>query len=151
MPKAVFTDPEELKQKIDEYFDNAEAPTLSGLAYSLGVTRRTLCNYIRDGDTDGKSNKAKCCAMLVMAKARIEMWLEEQLVMRAKTGGIQFALENNYEWGKKMSVNVESNMSRSSAGTVEPGKLTDEELMARIEILTEKVCEIRRREGDDTC
>ena len=152
MAKVRFDNPEELKRQIDAYFEgiarDERPPTMSGLAYELGVTRRTLCNYIRDNDKDGKGKNAQCCALLVQAKARIEMWLEEQLVIRAKTAGVQFALKNNYEWDEKVAVSVDGETRHSGAvGVVDATRLTDEELLTRINTLTEKVREIHKREG----
>jgi hypothetical protein len=153
--KARFSDPEVLERQIEDYFEGIKAahvpPTLSGLAFVLGVTRKTLSNYIRECEDEegGKSKKAECGRLLMMAKARIECWLEEQLVTRGKTKGIEFALKNNYDWSDKMNVNVDGKTEHSGEVDVKltAAKLTDEELLNRIELLTARANEIRRREG----
>lgn len=158
MAKAKFDDPYVLKQNIDAYFESlgewnpedptCKPPTMSGLAYWLGVTRKTLTNYIKENNKGGKSKNAQCCELLVSAKARIEAWMEEQLVTRAKTTGLQFALKNNYDWDEQVNVSVDGKTEHSGAvGVVDATKLTDEELIAKIELLTAKVAEIQKREG----
>lgn len=149
--KAKFKDVEELRQLIDRYFDGLhelQPPTMSGLAYALGVSRRTLTNYINECGS-GKGKKAQCGELLARAKDRIEVWLEEQLVTRGKTKGIEFALKNNYDWSDKMNVNVDGKTEHSGEVDVKltAAKLTDEELLNRIELLTARANEIRRREG----
>ena len=149
--KAKFEDVEELRQLIDRYFDGLhelQPPTMSGLAYALGVSRRTLTNYINECGS-GKGKKAQCGELLARAKDRIEVWLEEQLVTRGKTKGIEFALKNNYDWSNKMNVNVDGKTEHSGEVDVKltAAKLTDEELLNRIELLTARANEIRRREG----
>lgn len=149
--KAKFDDVEELQRLIDAYFDGLEdlqPPTMSGLAYALGVSRRTLTNYINECGS-GKGKKAQCGELLARAKDRIEVWLEEQLVTRGKTKGIEFALKNNYDWSDKMNVNVDGKTEHSGEVDVKltAAKLTDEELLNRIELLTARANEIRRREG----
>ena len=43
-PRA-FTDPQTLEESIEEYFAMTEAPSVEGLAVSLGVSRETLHKY----------------------------------------------------------------------------------------------------------
>lgn len=66
-------------------------PTVSGLAYALGMTRKTLCEYEKD---DEFSNTIK------RAKQRIEIYLEESLSNNACAGTI-FNLKNNFKWKDK--------------------------------------------------
>lgn len=106
-----FNSPEELENKIKEYFawcdnntkevidkDTGEnklvpAPkpyTMSGLAYALGVDRQTILNY---------SNKAEYFGTIKKAKSRIEQSVEERLL--SSTGvvaGQIFALKQNFGW-----------------------------------------------------
>lgn len=150
MRKLKFDNPEELEEKITQYFEEIEKaekpPTLSGLALFLGTTRQTLFEYI-ESVKGGSSTKAQCGEKLVMAKARIECYLEEELVTRGKTHGIEFALTNGYAgWGNKTSVKVEGKTEIEHKEQA-ASRLTDEELMDRLAVLMEKAAQIRKREG----
>ena len=90
-----FDSPEEMKQAIDMYFaacrpmkSSGPPPTLSGLAYELGVDRRTIYNY---------SKRDKFADIVNRAKSRVEMYLEQRLDEGAVAGTI-FNLKNNYGW-----------------------------------------------------
>lgn len=151
MRKLKFDNPEELEEKITRYFDEIakaeKPPTLSGLALFLGTTRQTLFEYIESVKGGGSSTKAQCGEKLVMAKARIECYLEEELVTRGKTHGIEFALTNGYAgWGNKTSVKVEGKTEVEHKEQA-ASRLTDEELMDRLAVLMEKAAQIRKREG----
>ena len=84
----------ELQEGIDKYFqecDEKEKPyTMSGLAYSLGIDRKTLINY---GERDSYSTLIK------KAKQKVECQLEENALM-GKSNSIFtiFNLKNNYGW-----------------------------------------------------
>ena len=151
MRKLKFDNPEDLQEKITRYFEvtaRAERPpTLSGLALFLGTTRWTLLDYIESFKGGGNSVRAQCGEMLVLAKAQIEAWLEEELVTRAKPGGIQFALANGYAgWGKQQ-VKVEAEVKQEAKGETKTIQLTDAELLEQIKILQQRAAEIRAREG----
>lgn len=156
MRELKFSNPEELKRQIDEYFEmisepdeegDKRPPTLSGLALHLGTTRRTLTEYINAAhNDDGSGKKARCGELLVMAKARIECYLEEKLIS-GYSKGLEFVLQNGYHgWGSKQQVTVSGGMDVKHEGEVKT-KLTDEELLNQIAILTAKADEIRKREG----
>lgn len=151
MRKLKFEDPDELERKITEYFTatkNAEKPpTMSGLALFLGTARRTLLNYIDSANTEGTSKKARCGELLVMAKAQIECYLEERLITDYSRG-LEFVLKNGYQgWGEKVTVAGEVEVKHE--GEVEIGvvKMTDEELMNRLNVLKAKAEEIMKKEG----
>ena len=158
--KTVFDNPEELKEKILAYFDGLrkdpdgdliQPPTLSGLALHLGVTRRTLGNYIADAerevDKGGKRRSQQCAHLIMLAKAQMEAYLEEQLLMRSKTHGVEFALQNGYGWGQKQTVDVKSDVRAEVKTESTPvTRLSDEELMEQIRILSARVAEIMKRE-----
>lgn len=151
MRKLKFEDPDELERKITEYFKvtkNAERPpTMSGLALFLGTARRTLLNYIDSANTEGSGKKARCGELLVMAKARIECYLEERLITDYSRG-LEFVLKNGYQgWGEKVTVAGEVEVKHE--GEVEVGlvKMTDEELMNRLNVLKAKAEEIMKKEG----
>ena len=160
--KTVFDNPEELNEKILAYFDGLrkdpdgdliQPPTLSGLALYLGVTRRTLANYIadaerEDGQKPNKKRSAQCAHLIMLAKAQMEQYLEEQLLMRSKTHGVEFALQNGYGWGQKQTVDVKSDVKaevKTEATTV--SKLSDEELIEQLKIMNARVDAIMEREG----
>lgn len=163
--KPIFTDPEALREKINDYFDglpkrdeNGEEiwvrpPTLAGLAGHLGVTRRTLTNYISDYESGagkrGKGKAAECGQLLTQAKSQIETFLEEELVTRSKTTGIQFALMNGYGWGQKQTVDVQGSMQTEVKAEVSTpvSRLSDEELLNRLTVLQARASEIMQREG----
>ena len=160
--KTVFDNPEELKEKILAYFDGLrkdpdgdliQPPTLSGLALHLGVTRRTLSNYIadaerEDGQKPNKKRSAQCAHLIMLAKAQMEAYLEEQLLLRSKTHGVEFALQNGYGWGQKQTVDVKSDVKAEVKTEATPvSKLSDEELIEQLKIMNARVDAIMEREG----
>ena len=66
-------------------------PTVSGLAYTLGMTTEAFRNY------EGKED---FLATVKRAKQRVEMSLEQRLAGNAVTGSI-FSLKNNFGWKDK--------------------------------------------------
>lgn len=150
MRKLKFDNPEELSKQITHYFEKIREenrpPTLSGLALFLGTTRQRLWEYMEAVKTGGDSPKAQCGDLLVTAKAQIECWLEEELVTRSKPAGIQFALQNGYAgWGTKTETKVEAEVKQKA----EPReiKLTDEELLHQMDVLSERLKAIRQKES----
>ena len=159
MRKLKFDDPDELKTKIGQYFEtygrldpkgDMKPPTLSGLALHLGTTRHLLNEYINAAlKEDAKGRKAECGELLVMAKARIECFLEEMLISDYSKG-LEFVLKNGYkDWGDKTTVTVDGGMDVKHEGEISIAKLTDEELLARIGVLQAKAGEIMRKEGTE--
>lgn len=90
-----YKTPEEMQEGIDAYFqerlDTDMPPTVSGLAYHLGMSTEAFRNY------EGKEN---FLATVKRAKQRIEIALEERLFGQAVTGVI-FNLKNNFSWKDK--------------------------------------------------
>ena len=109
-----YTDPEEMRKKIDEYFEECKGtllqdhngdpiidrwgnpvmlgqkpPTLSGLAYALGFKTRTGLNRYKA--------KKDFMELLLDAKLRIEIYNEEQLYSRDGAKGAMFNLRLNFE------------------------------------------------------
>ena len=150
MRKLTFDKPDELKEKIDRYFETIAAaekpPTLSGLALFLGTTRQTILNYINEAEkATGSGKKAECGELLVMAKAQMECYLEER-VITDYSKGLEFVLKNGYHgWGDKITVSGEMDVKHE--GTVSEIRMTDEELMNRISVLQAKAQEIMKKEG----
>jgi len=68
-----------------------EVPTVSGLAYTLGMSTEALRNY---------EAKEEFLGTVKRAKQRIEMSLEQRLAGQAVTGSI-FSLKNNFGWKDK--------------------------------------------------
>ena len=102
-----YKDENELKQKIDDYFkecDEKELPyTISGLAYSLHIDRRTLVNY---------SNRESFFSLLNEAKNKIQRQLEEN-ALKGKSNAqfTMFNLKNNYGWQDKQEVEAKVDSS----------------------------------------
>jgi hypothetical protein len=91
----LFTTPEELQRKVDFYFKITQRPTLSGLAYELGMCRQTLYNY---------EKKDEFLDIIKRAKERVEMSYEERLIYDGSPTGVIFALKN---MGWKDSQNID--------------------------------------------
>ena len=96
---------EEMQKDIENYFakcDEEKRPyTVSGLAYALGTTRRTLLDY---QEKDDFSHTIK------NAKTKIELFNEEMLYSKdVSTTGVIFNLKNNYGWKDKQEIEAEVN------------------------------------------
>ena len=109
-----FKTVEELQDAVDLYFetdayiavgmdDSGEekkmyAPTMSGLALSLGVDRKTITNY---------ANKDEYFPTIKKARTRVEIALEQRLYGNNVTG-IIFNLKNNFDWCDKQEIKQET-------------------------------------------
>lgn len=96
---------EELSKGIEEYFedcDKREKPyTISGLAYSLGIDRKTLLNY---------SHKDMFSSLVKKAKDRVQKQIEENATDGTWNSTFAiFSLKANYKWDDGNKVNVEIN------------------------------------------
>jgi hypothetical protein len=99
---------QELDEAIELYFETDAymgkddtkhfAPTMSGLAYALGIDRKTLHNY---------TNNDEFFPSLKKAKARVETALEQRLYA-ANPAGVIFNLKNNYSWTDKQEIDHQS-------------------------------------------
>ena len=95
----------DMQKDIDKYFaecDEKQKPyTVSGLAYALGTTRRTLLDY---------EEKDEYTHTIKSAKAKIERFNEEALYNKdISTTGVIFNLKNNYGWKDKQEIEAEIN------------------------------------------
>ena len=117
----VWSTPEELQKDIDRYFETdakvitgyddgepiyAFQPTMSGLALSLGVDRKTITNY---------SHKDGFFPSIKKARDMVENALERHLYGKNVTGAI-FNLKNNFGWADKQDLNI-GNMDGKSFKT----------------------------------
>jgi hypothetical protein len=98
---------EELQKGIDKYFkdcDKKKKPyTMTGLAISLGIDRRTLINY---------GNKDLFFSQIKNAKAKVEEQLEESLYRLGNNSGVIFNLKNNYGWRDSFEINNNDELSK---------------------------------------
>ena len=96
----LYDDVKKLQKDIDKYFkmcDEKEKPyTMSGLALSLGMDRRSLLRYEELYD--------EFCPTVKKAKQRVEAQLEENLYRLGNNSGVIFNLKNNFNWKDKMEV-----------------------------------------------
>lgn len=118
-----YETPEEMQKVIDEYFHalklkqcilagvdremteeelelvdsmDESVPTVSGLAYRLGMSRQALCDY---------EGKEQFLDTIKRAKQRIEISLENRLAGNNVTGAI-FNLKNNFQWKDKTEQSI---------------------------------------------
>lgn len=96
----IYTSVKEMENDIQKYFaecDEKEKPyTMSGLAYSLDMDRRTLLNYSKDEEFFPTIKKAR---------EKVEQQLEENALMgKANATFTIFNLKNNFNWQDKVDV-----------------------------------------------
>jgi len=98
----LYETPEQMQEIIEEYFQSVtyqhpetgmvvSRPTMSGLAYALGMDRRSLVNY---------SHKEEFFPTIKRARDKVEASLEDNLYNNSVTGTI-FNLKNNFGWVDK--------------------------------------------------
>lgn len=98
---------EELQEAIDKYFiecDRDGKPyTVTGLALALDLDRKTLINY---GEREEFFHTIK------KAKAKVENWLEENLITgQGNATGIIFNLKNNYGYKDRQDIDAKVGVS----------------------------------------
>jgi len=115
----LYTNPEEVESIIDEYFTYCDnriqqvysakadgvievldpAPyTMAGLAYALGMDRRSLLNY---------SKKEQFFPTIKRARERVERDVEERMNDKGRfTVGLIFNAKNNFGWVEKTELNA---------------------------------------------
>ena len=95
-PRA-FKSVEEVEEKINAYFNYCEEKekpyTMSGLAYYLGIDRKTLLNYSKNQEYFHTIKKAR---------DKVQMQLEECLYRLGNNSGVIFNLKNNFDWKDKI-------------------------------------------------
>jgi len=120
----LYTSNKELSDLIDDYFvtdafmgegdDRVYAPTMSGLAYHLGMCRKSLINY---------ENKDMFLHTIKKARDKVAVALEQRLYGNNVTG-IIFNLKNNFGWKDKKEIDTNIKIGLES--------LSDEELTAQL-------------------
>ena len=102
-----FQDIDKLKKDIDDYFkecdENNRPYTVSGLAYALDTSRRTLLDYEYKDDEFSHTIKK--------AKDKVESYAEERLYNGGNATGIIFSLKNNYNWQDKQEIEAKVDTS----------------------------------------
>lgn len=81
----IWTDPDQLQQLVDQYFENDKQPTLAGLAYALGINRQTLYNY---------EKRDQFFDIVKRAREKVESIYEDRLLYSSSPTGVIFALKN---------------------------------------------------------
>jgi hypothetical protein len=84
-------------------FGNPVVPTVSGLAFALGMSRQALLDY---------QKKDEFLDTVKRAKQRIELEVEQRLFGNSVTGVI-FNLKNNFGWKDKMETEHSGNVGLS--------------------------------------
>lgn len=97
----LYTNVEDMEKDIEKYFaecDKKERPyTMSGLAYSLDMDRKSLYNYSKDDEF---------FPTIKRAKEKVEQQLEENALMgKANATFTIFNLKNNFRWQDSVEVN----------------------------------------------
>ena len=131
-----FETPEALQEAIDSYFLKCDSRlktfvdkegnettalvpepyTMSGLALSIGIDRRTLMEY-KDNERKPFSHTVK------LARDRVQADMERRLYETSNQAGIIFGLKNNYGWRDERI--VESTVKQESTVIYRPEKLPE--------------------------
>lgn len=117
----LFETSEELKVQILDYIQNEKKPTLSGLAYHLGIDRQTLYNY---------KERPEFFDIIKKATDYVQYKYEERLIYEGNPTGVIFALKN-MGWSDRQEIQQESTIKDER---IDPSKLTDDELRILTEI-----------------
>lgn len=116
----MYKTPEEMQKAIDDYFDycdnrikqvhskegesyavaDPEPYTMSGLAYHLGMDRRSLLDY---------KDKDNFLPLLKRARAKVESDVERRMMHKDTfTPGLIFNAKNNFDWRDKTETDLTS-------------------------------------------
>ena len=121
--KSLFNSPKELQNKIDEYFETNDKPTISGLSLFLGFAdRHSFYDYEKRQEYSHTIKKAR---------ARMVKYYEENIFDHPP--GSIFMLKN-FGYSDKQALDI------TSAGK-ELNTLTDEELTRSIRKIVEAISE----------
>lgn len=105
-----------LSVAVDDYFRqvarDGDVPTMTALALFLGVSRKTLHNYV-----------GRYSDILEMAKARVEASLEQRLVSgKGSTQGVMFSLKQMGWTDKQEIISENKNLTLTGFTLVDPNK-----------------------------
>jgi hypothetical protein len=93
-----FKTPEDMQTAIIDYFKHCAAikeyPTVTGLAFHIGLTRQSLLDYQNEHSTDNPG----FLDTVKMAKEFIFSRYEQLLLQKDRPAGVIFALKNNFGW-----------------------------------------------------
>ena len=106
-----------LKEAIDKYFNDEEEKaaekdklpifTMSGLAYAMGIDRKTLLSY---------SHKDEFLPTIKNARERVEQQMEHNMLSGSgSTTGYIFSFKNNFGWNDK----TEMELTGKNGGAIE--------------------------------
>lgn len=119
----VFKSVEDIEDKVKEYKiylkENSKPPTMAGLAYYLGVDRKTLYNYSKDDQFFPTIKKYRDWIVMTLEESGIEKG----------NGGTVFLMKN---YGYTDKQEIEAVVADVS------GSMSQEELQARIDELMNK-------------
>lgn len=110
---AKYSNASQMQKIIDKYFEeceeNGEIPSVTGLGYTLDMSRQDLLNYencLENGRLKSldDSAKAEIVCTIKRAKKFIESNYEKALFTNGKTIGAIFTLKNNYNWKDKQEI-----------------------------------------------
>jgi hypothetical protein len=117
----LYETPEEMQIGIDQYYaeckENEEPLTVSGLAYTLGMSTETLRAY---GEKDGFS------ATVNKAKQKVERSIESGMMRGLNATGCIFNLKNNFGWKDQTEQKINMGIT----------DMTEEQLDAKIRELS---------------
>lgn len=106
----LYNSAEELEKLIDAYFKDCDKrqrpPTIAGIAYWLGMDRKSIYNY---------EKKEKFFHIIKRARDKILSNLEEEMILRGNGGTIFLA--KNYGYSDKQE--IEQNTTIKSDGFLE--------------------------------
>jgi len=113
-----FKTPEELEDAVNEYFKVEDKPTLAGLAYHIGISRKTLYNY---------DKKDKFLHIIKKAREKVESVYEGRLVWHPNQTGVIFALKNMNWRDKKELDHTSKGEAIKGFNYVTPDELPDDQ------------------------
>lgn len=109
-----YTNPEDMQKIIVEYFEECKAegkyPTVSMMAFRLGMSRQDLLNYENCFELDrlkqcDESVRQGFVDTIKAAKQYIEGCYEDKLINSPNSPiGTIFTLKNNYNWKDKQEI-----------------------------------------------
>lgn len=110
-----YETPEEMQKIIKEYFEECKSegkyPTVSMMAFRLGMSRKALLEYETSVENDehlkqlDKSVKVGFRNTIKAAKQYIEGCYEDKLINSPNSPiGTIFTLKNNYNWKDKQEI-----------------------------------------------